>query len=269
MEPFFFGPTQHRLFGVYHPPKAAVERPVGVVLCHAFGQEYIRRHRALRQLAVILAGEGFHTLRFDLRGCGDSSGCRTEGTLADWVGDIGVAVEELFSGSGAERMCLIGVRLGASLALRFSAEQGDVDKLVLWDPIVEGKAYVEELAVQHAVWLRGSFARPQMDGQGRAMTERLGFPLSDALIAELTELDFRSVAQKPARHVLVVDSGPEPAAQPLVDALRARDCRVEHQHMPSLGDSIKATGGQGDVDENLVPVDVLQRMTTWLTEGES
>ena len=95
MEPSFFGEPSRRLFGIYHPPAAEVDRPVGLVLCHPWGQEQIRAHRALMQLAKQLSQSGHHVLRFDCTGCGDSDGAVEDGRVEVWLADIAIAVEEL------------------------------------------------------------------------------------------------------------------------------------------------------------------------------
>ena len=59
MNPFFFGESERALFGLYHPPKSATVRELGVVLCYPMGQEYMRAHRAFRQLALILSNFEF------------------------------------------------------------------------------------------------------------------------------------------------------------------------------------------------------------------
>ena len=84
--PLHFGPVGSPLFGCYHPPDGAARRS-GVVLCYPFGQEYVRAHRAFRLLANRLASVGFHVLRFDYHGCGDSSGGRGRGDLSRWKSD--------------------------------------------------------------------------------------------------------------------------------------------------------------------------------------
>jgi len=53
MEPFYFRQPSRPLFGVYHPAQPGKSRNVGVVLCHPMGQEYVRSHRSLLQLAHI------------------------------------------------------------------------------------------------------------------------------------------------------------------------------------------------------------------------
>jgi uncharacterized protein len=90
-----------------------------------------------------LVQAGFHVLRFDYFGTGDSYGDTGEGDLASWCGDIETAIEELREITGATKVNLAGLRLGANLSARVAAYRPkDVSKLVLWEPLT-----AEELAV--------------------------------------------------------------------------------------------------------------------------
>ena len=110
VEPFYFG-TAGSLFGCYHAPQGAKRRDSGVVLCNPMGFEYIRAHRAYRQLAIRLSHAGFPVLRFDYYGCGDSGGRSEEGEIGRWQEDISSAIDEIKERAGLERVCLIGMRL--------------------------------------------------------------------------------------------------------------------------------------------------------------
>lgn len=149
MTPLYFGPGTSPLYGVYHPPKTE-GRDHGVVLCNAFGQEYMRAHRAYRQLAMLLTRKGFHVLRFDYRGTGDSSGDLDGVTAEDWLADIGYAIDELRDSAGVGRVSLVGLRLGAVLAAGASLSRTDLERLVLWDPVQSGLDYEAELAAEIA-----------------------------------------------------------------------------------------------------------------------
>ncbi len=48
--------------------------PKSIVLCHPWGQEYLRAHRSMRQLGNLLAAAGHHVFRLDYFGTGDSGG---------------------------------------------------------------------------------------------------------------------------------------------------------------------------------------------------
>lgn len=145
MNPFFFGDSKEPLYGVYHPPAAAA-RNEGVVLCAPFGQESMRAHRALRQLALLLTKKGYHVLRFDYRGTGDSSLDMEDVDALAWLQDIAAAIEELKDMAGISQVSVIGLRLGALIAAFACEDRTDIKNLVLWDPILSGADYVKELS---------------------------------------------------------------------------------------------------------------------------
>lgn len=144
MTPFFFGPEDHPLFGVYHPPDAA-DRRAGVVLCYPLFTEYEHAHWPFRKLAVRLARAGFHVLRFDYTGTGDSHGDLEEGSPKKWREDVGAAVKELKELAGLRSVSLVGLRLGAALAFEVACAREDVGEVVLWEPVVRGNHYLREM----------------------------------------------------------------------------------------------------------------------------
>jgi pimeloyl-ACP methyl ester carboxylesterase len=75
-------------------------------------------------------------MRFDYGGTGDSAGDGGRVSLREWTADLATAIEEVRRRSGMSRVALVGQRLGASLAWSAATQRGDVDLLVLWDPIV-------------------------------------------------------------------------------------------------------------------------------------
>jgi len=214
MHAFYFGSSQKRLFGVYHAPETSRAAPAGVVICQPFGHEYIRAHRALRNLAVRLSGAGLHVMRFDYYGSGDSAGEGDEATLAQWKADVGSAIDELKDMSDLSRVSLIGVRLGATLAAVAFAERKDVDTMVLWDPVVRGEDYLREILDLQSRWLRNR-RWVKVPRAWPESAELIGFPLTAGLRAELERLDLLAVNRWPAKRVTVATSRGVDAA-PLV-----------------------------------------------------
>ncbi len=144
-EPFFFG-TPTPCFGCFHEPTGASRRETVAVLCSSFGRESIRIHRSFRQVADRMSAAGFGVLRFDLAGCGDSAGDVEVMSVARWRGDVAAAIEEALRRSGASSVCLIGARLGASLAALAAADRADVATVALWAPVLSGSDYLDELS---------------------------------------------------------------------------------------------------------------------------
>ena len=109
IEPHFFGSPDRRLFGVYHVPEGRF-RSHGVVLCPPGPQRYMRSHMALRQVAITLSRRGFHVLRFDYYGTGDSSGGMRDGSLSLWAENVRAAAQHLRGLAPVQRVVLLGLR---------------------------------------------------------------------------------------------------------------------------------------------------------------
>jgi pimeloyl-ACP methyl ester carboxylesterase len=184
--PRFFGAAGRQLFSVYHPPAGAGGREAAVVLCHAGPQDYRHTHWAYRKLAGLLAKEGMHVLRFDYYATGDSAGESIEADLDGWTADIGVAARELQDRTGLRRISVVGLRLGGALAARACAQGLKVRDLVLWDPVISGRAYLRQLEAVQARWLR-ELHYPQDDR--REEHELLGYPMTAKMRGDLERLD--------------------------------------------------------------------------------
>lgn len=186
MIPKFFGRSGRELFGVYHPSLIALTAQVAVVLCYPGPQEYRQCHFAYRNLAGLLARAGLHVLRFDYFATGDSAGDSREGTLDQWVEDIGTAVAEVRDLSGLTRVALVGMRLGACLAARATKANVQASRLVLWDPVVSGAEYLARLELSQQRMLD---ALHYPEDNSRTPGELLGYPLTESMRASLTSVD--------------------------------------------------------------------------------
>jgi pimeloyl-ACP methyl ester carboxylesterase len=230
------------------------------VICYPLGQEYAYSHRAFLHLTSRLVDQGFHVSRFEYFGTGDSGGDDRDASLSGWVGDISTAIAETRRVLRRRHIALIGLRLGAALALQAAVERGDVAHLVLWDPIVDGREYFEQMKVQHQERIWGHFfERPAVAQSHERPTELLGLRMNDRLIDELTALDLLAIDTKPARSVLVFDSRGDSSARRLCDHLRDLDVDVVYEHVP--GFSIWTE----DPDKGLVPHRVLESIVDWMS----
>lgn len=255
MNAHFFGTSERSLYGVYHPPRARVARQTGVLLCYPFGQEYMRSHRAFRQLASLLTRAGFHLFRFDYFATGDSAGHSEEVTLAQWFEDIGTAIEELRETADVKQVALVGLRLGATLAAQVAAVRTDVSSVVLWDPIVSGADYLQDLLASSDEALAGQpIGEADMVGVN-------GFPLSPSFRKELAAIDLTERAVKlPGRSLMVV-SGANVAFERSAAAFARNGSHLEWREVPS-------PGNWGEVDDNgsaLIPVALIQAIVQDLT----
>ncbi|RYY77055.1 MAG: alpha/beta fold hydrolase [Gammaproteobacteria bacterium] len=188
MEAFYFGPSSTYLFGAYHPPKLSNRRE-GIVLCSPFGQENMRAHRSLRRLAINLSNLGYAVLRFDYRGTGDSAGSLNSVTADDWQQDIRIAVQELIDIAAVPKVSLLGLRIGALLAAQVAANHQNVSRLVMWDPVVSGQAYIDELTAE----IRAAQSRANFIATDRTLHFN-GFSMPLTFQQSLANLDIRQLS---------------------------------------------------------------------------
>jgi uncharacterized protein len=225
----FFGDRATQRFRVYHPPTGAGVRTGGVVLCNPAPQEYRQCHFVLRQLALRLAEAGWHVLRFDYRGTGDSAGAADAVSLADWVTDIHDAADELRALSSVSAISLVGVRMGASFAARAVARGLAVDDLVLWDPVVRGAPYLAQLDTVHD---RIRLDQPYPISDASGPDDLLGATLTAAQRDSTAALDLLAEPVGAPRHVSVVVAEDDAAASALAERYRANGVSSRYDVVP-------------------------------------
>jgi len=229
-EPLLFESEGLRLFGVLHLPEGQA-RDLGLLFCAPFAEEQKQACRVFVEMARRLATLGLPSLRFDYRGTGDSQGPFTEFSLAGALHDIQAAAAFLRERAGVERIGLIGLRLGASLAFQTADCRPPTADfpfcLVLWQPIVDG-------ALFYRLNIRRMLVR-QMMTHGKATGERDtgdagtidldGFLASRSMCEEIKALRIAECGVRSAKlpPTLLVQCAPttEPSAElkPLLDKL--------------------------------------------------
>ncbi|MEX5633862.1 alpha/beta hydrolase [Parafrankia sp. FMc2] len=113
-------------------PEATAER--AAVLVHGGG---VTREEGgfFTRLAAGLAEAGAASLRFDLRGHGESEGRQEELTLSSILNDIRVALASVRRTTGVSRMTLLGASFGGGICGYYAAKRpAEVSRLVLLNP---------------------------------------------------------------------------------------------------------------------------------------
>ena len=206
MNPLYFGDPERPLYGVYHPPAPGANARTGVLICPADGLEYLPAHWGLVQVARRLTGSGYHVLRFDYYATGDSAGETGQGSVQQWTDDVRTAAGELRDLSGCDELSLLGLRLGALLAA--SAAIDSAHELVLWDPVVRGGEYLQELRdASPRLLARAGLSSPDPALDAAGNEQLLGFPYSPRLREGIEQLDLAEVELVAARVVLIESAG--------------------------------------------------------------
>jgi pimeloyl-ACP methyl ester carboxylesterase len=197
----FFGSSARRLFGVHHRANAGTNARHGVLLCYPGVQEYNGAHWLFRRLAGMLQRAGHDVLRFDYHGTGDSDGNGTNGRPTIWTENVAEAAAELRELAGVRTLSVVGMRLGAALALRASTMDLRVRTRVLWAPVVLGAEYLSEL---EALDRRRNLALLHADRIGGRGDELLGYPLPPAHRRELLDVDALALPRPQAEKIVIV-----------------------------------------------------------------
>lgn len=240
---------------------------MGVVLCNPFGQEAIRAHRAFRQLALMLARARFHVLRFDYSGTGDSAGASDEVSIKAWCSDIVVASDELRDTAEVRKVAWVGLRLGATLAALAAQKRRDVERLVAWDPIVEGRAYLTELHRLHEEFMKAEHPTwtPRRRGVDE-MTEALGFPISPSLKSDILAIDLASSCELSAKKSQFIVSDETEAHRAWHAKLLSEEGilppRITYKTVAA-----SAWNSEAAMASSLVPMEALMAIVDSLTEG--
>jgi len=212
----------------------------------------------MRQLALKLSAAGFHTLRFDFFGTGDSAGDMVDADIKGWETDVELAIREIKDIVGTNRVTLIGLRLGATIAASATATFGkDVEALILWDPIVSGEEYLRSLvkATQPSK-SRLFFALADL----QAPLEVQGFPLTLDLMREFESVDLRHCIFRISARTLMLVTERCPSHEFLLTLLREHGRGpFEIEFMTSAPPWIADPANIG-----MAPVEVVKRIVNWL-----
>ena len=256
MEPFFFGSSDVPLYGVYHPAQGPVDHGHPIIICSSIGQEYMRSHRALRQLANLLNRQGFPVFRFDYRGCGDSGGDCEQFTVADWVEDVKAGAAEACELLDATECSLVGLRLGGLLACLAAPDIDGIKNVVLWDGIADGAAYKAEI-LRLIESSNESLANFVSDDGGLHYN---GFFLSGKCVSDIEAINLENGYPRPADVYQVVSSDTA-LNRRLQEAWKSNPgYRYRYVEAPGDWNSVDSFGGI------LLPQPVIQSIVTFFSE---
>jgi len=147
MNHFFVGQPESQVFVSRIPAR---QQPClrAVVLFYPFGQEYMRAHKAFRQLANLMARKGIDAYRFDYPGNGDSYGDIGAIGCGDCPHAALQVIETLTAKHSYQQVDLVGLRFGSLVAAHAAAGTDCIKNVVLWDPYATGQAFVDDIKNQ-------------------------------------------------------------------------------------------------------------------------
>jgi exosortase A-associated hydrolase 2 len=241
-EPVVLSGPRGALAGMLHLPVGPASA-AGVVFCNPFGEERKSSALVMARLARAVAEAGFPTLRFDYYGCGDSEGESIEATVRTQVEDIRLAAGWLVERTGVSAICLLGLRLGATLAACAAQAMTGCSSLVLIEPVTDGAEYFggelrRKLLRQMLTEGRGRGSRAEMLRElesDEAVLDLDGFAVRGSTYRELKALGIRAGEVRFAGPVLVCqvhfNARPKPELEAACEAYRQAGAQVEFRRL--------------------------------------
>jgi len=172
----------------------------------------------------MLSDAGCHVFRFDYFGIGDSAGESGDGGVDRWKADICAAFQELKDISRATKISLVGVRFGATLAALTSVDLLSVNELVLWDPVVLGRKYIEELrAINDNL---GDFFKTTRKNDN--FEELMGYPFPPSLREGIEKINLLLLNQFKTNRIVLITSEEKKEYWDLRNQFEAKGNYVEH-----------------------------------------
>lgn len=139
LQPTFIEGSKGSLFAMHHRPVTQSNTGECVIVLPAFAEEMNRCRYMQTLLAQSLTANGIGLLAVDLYGTGDSSGEFIEADWSGWIDDTIIAANYAIS-LGYTKVSLLGIRLGALLALAALPDVPCLHQLLFWQPVTNGKA---------------------------------------------------------------------------------------------------------------------------------
>jgi alpha-beta hydrolase superfamily lysophospholipase len=241
-EPLYFPSGERRLFGWLHTRSGGPPASTGLVICKPFGFEAVSAHLSITAFAESAADLGIPALRFDYSGAGDSEDLPPAADQWDaWLLDILAAIEELRRRAGVDRICLLGFRLGATLATLVAARSPHVRALIAVAPIINGRRYLRELRTFELAAAMSTHAAEaaqmpsrEADLAGAGHMEVSGFFLNARTIAALQPVDLLTLPAPPISDALLIDRDDLPGAQTWGELLSRVGIRTQYRALPGF-----------------------------------
>ena len=141
---FFLHRDERTLYCLEYLPEQPTPRQHGVILCKPIWGERIRTHRVFTNLARLLAKQGYSVITCDYYGDGNSQGDTLDLTFHGMVQDT-VSLSHYFKEKhGVTLYSLIGLRIGATVAMSAAKRLEDVEIMILIDPILDLAGYLKD-----------------------------------------------------------------------------------------------------------------------------
>ena len=167
----------------------------------------------------------------DFRACGDSGGSVKDFIPSNWMEDIRSGIKWLQERFEKPRINFLGIRFGATLAVEYAVRENGIEDLILIDPVVQGKAYLDEILQQKYIREMMTFGEARSDVN--AMSADLektgeldidGTMLSSVFFDAVKAIDISKHDLSFLKRILLIQQSPRKSLLPAYEDFQ-RKCR--------------------------------------------
>lgn len=239
------------VFFWHHIPKKNCKN-VAVIIIGPIGPEYISCHRSIKLLAEQLSHSGFHSIRYDPIGMGNSSGTLDDENIWSKWKKTPVCISEFLTKKFEyDDVILIGLRSGCIL-LSEVLNQLPTKTIILWHPIIKGTTFIRSIQLLDSVLYEDS------DVTNNNILEGGGYPFTEALQSEIKKIDLLSQDYTNIKNTLLINS--QSNKHPLKDILHSIGSKIDSYSLDGLDDMIK------QVTLSKIPYTNIEIIVNWLNE---
>lgn len=180
-----------------------------VLFLPPFADEMHRSRRVVAGQARLFVDAGYRVMLLDLSGCGDSGGDFADATWSRWVEDAQFAARTL-TNQGIGPLTIWGLRMGALLACVLSQSYSNIQRLLLWQPVLNGELQVDQFLRLRTVPspLNGepNFDRKSLwnELRGGRTLDIAGYELSSALAMDMSKARLNDLRPQAPVHWLEI-----------------------------------------------------------------
>ena len=252
----FVGTFQAAPGGTGHP----------VLMLSPFGYEELCGRTFWTALSDRLAAAGIPSLRFDYPGTANALDPEPDG-IDDWRVAAQRAGEDLRRRSGHDRIVVLGQGIGATLALRWAADLGPLDALVLLEPAAAGRTYLRGLKAWGATIATASSL--PADAAARDAHDVAGFPVPEARATAIRALDLAKLDLPQVPAILVMEQPGGSVGKLLLNRCGASGTSVVRHDFPGYADlNTDPTAAQIPMAAMAAVVDWLAARPTHLVDAD-
>lgn len=155
-----------------------------------------RSQKFYAETARKLSAKGSPVIRFDYYGTGDSEGDLFELNLKNIYNVVKELIKLLRGKYSIDKVNLLGLRLGADIALSIANKISTISKLILIEPIVIGKLYLNEQRLRRKIFFKLhniENSKEHLDIDGETYEDHQGYPISMSNLDFLNDFDSTNI----------------------------------------------------------------------------